>query len=290
MTTVSDSSQKLAFTVALTCISRICLAWDRLLGRLERDGGANDCDALVSRLGIESGNNLLDAFLVKPASGPARNAVLLCLGIGETVQGWLGAQRLLAANDIASLSFDYSGYGRSSGSIHANQCEQDAISAFLYLQRLMPSLPISILGFSLGSGIAAALLHRVPIHRLVLCAVFTSFKAAAFSVGLPETLAFFVPDIWRTEEALKACAIPVLIVHGDCDQLFPIEMALALKSACRSQAELVIVPRLSHNEPYHSPHPSYWGQIVAQFLLRTEAEGGSYSSEELFRQEKLSAS
>ena len=90
-------------------------------------------------------------------------------------------QELLAAHGAASLVFDYSGYGRSTGRIEAAQCEQDAIAAFEFLEGLAPGAPIAVLGFSLGSGIAAAVMRRVRASRLVLCAGFTSFRAAAHS-------------------------------------------------------------------------------------------------------------
>jgi pimeloyl-ACP methyl ester carboxylesterase len=264
------SSQRLIFTATLTFLSRFCPAWDRFHGRLDPafDAGA---DASVSRLAIPSGSNLLDAVFVGPASSPAQSALLICHGIGETVGYWFGVQRLLAANGIASLVFDYSGYGRSSGWITARQCEQDAIAAFEYLRQLEPALPLSILGFSLGSGIAAAIIDRVPAHRLVLCAVFTSFKAAALSVGFPRTLRWMVPDIWRTEQTLKNCPVPVLIVHGDRDELFPDRMASDLHTACAPDSELIIVPRLSHNEPHVRPQRSYWIGIVGRFLLLSSA-------------------
>jgi pimeloyl-ACP methyl ester carboxylesterase len=259
--------RKLIFTIALTAISRFLLARDRILGYVERDPKVDSTIASVTRLRIPSGRNLLNAVLVKPASRPTRAVVLICHGIGEIVEHWTAPQQLLAAGGIASLVFDYSGYGRSSGFIAANQCEDDAIAAFTHLQKLLPDFPISVLGFSLGSGIAGAILQRVPMHSLVLCAAFTSFKAATLRLGFPKPLAFVILDTWRTEEALRDCKVPLLIVHGQQDQLFPVQMAVDLKNACSAQTELVVVPNLSHDAVYYQPKPYYWNRIVARFLL-----------------------
>jgi hypothetical protein len=76
-----------------------------------------------------------------------RAVVLVCHGIGETVGHWVPVQELLAANGAASLVFDYSGYGRSTGRIEAAQCERDAIAAFEFLEKLAPGAPIAVLGF-----------------------------------------------------------------------------------------------------------------------------------------------
>jgi pimeloyl-ACP methyl ester carboxylesterase len=265
MKKLGASAQSLIFTVALTCLSRFFLLWDWIHGYRRSDWKQATPGVACSRIAIQSGPNALDAVFAQPDSQPTVLALLICHGIGETIEYWFGVQRLLAVHGIASLVFDYSGYGRSSGVISFVQCERDAIAAFEQLRQLAPSLPVSILGFSLGSGIAAAVVPSVPAHCLVLCAVFTSFKAAALSIGFPRRLSFMSLDIWRTEESLRSCRVPVLIVHGERDELFPIEMALALQSSCH-QGKLVIVPRLSHNEPHVRPERSYWIETIGRFL------------------------
>jgi hypothetical protein len=103
------------FNIALTATGRVLLVRDRIFGRLGRRGRMKTPCADVSRHAIQSGNHVLDAVLVKPESSIAQASVLICHGIGETVENWLGVQQLLAASGVASLVFDYSGYGRSSG-------------------------------------------------------------------------------------------------------------------------------------------------------------------------------
>jgi len=249
------------FTIALTGISRLLLARDWLVGWVPRPvENKNTAEAVVERHRIPSGRNLLDAVWVRPAAPPVRAVVLICHGIGETVEHWLPVQELLAANGAASLVFDYSGYGRSSGRIEAEQCEMDTIAAFDYLTGLAPGAAIAVLGFSLGSGIAAAVTSRVRASRLVLCAGFTSFRAAAHSLGVPRGLGHFIPPLWHVEEALRDCRLPILVVHGENDRLFPVRMAAELAACC--EAETIIVPKLGHAEPYHRPHLRYWGPIV----------------------------
>lgn len=249
----------------MTGISRVLLARDWLLGRSLRsieEGGS--AEATVERRRITSGENNLDAVWVKPAARRVRAVVLVCHGIGETVEHWLKVQELLAANGAASLVFDYSGYGRSTGRIDAAQCEADAVAAFEALEGLAANAhlgaEIAVLGFSLGSGIAAAVMGRVRASRLVLCAGFTSFRAAAHSLGVPRGLGRLIPPLWHVEESLRDCRLPVLVVHGEKDRLFPVKMAAELAECCRGES--IIVPELGHAEPYHRPQLAYWGPIV----------------------------
>src|ERR1700760_3519331 len=127
--------QYFVFTVSVTIVSRLFIAGGRLLRRnrlrIKKRG------TFRVRTTFPSGNNVIDAKLVQPV-GEAKGAVLICHGIGETVWHWKGTQRLLAQNGVASLLFNYSGWGRSTGFADVKQCEADALAAYRLLQQLMP--------------------------------------------------------------------------------------------------------------------------------------------------------
>lgn len=267
--------RKYVFTAALTVTSRFTQARDLLLGRIgpvartrraRKLWFAQSAKTEETRIAIASGNNTLDAYFVRPAAGPAQAAVLICHGIGETIEHWLPVQRLFAVNGVATLVFDYSGYGRSTGWAGGPQCERDSIAAFEHLRGLMPGHPVTLLGYSLGSGIAAAIVRRVQADRLILCAAFTSFRAAAQSIGFPKFLALTLPDLWQADENLRDYRAPVLIVHGERDELFPVTMAEELASYC--QSELVVVPNMTHNQPFYTPEIAYWGLILSRLTAK----------------------
>lgn len=258
--------QKFLFTFTLTIVCRVIQLKNWFLGRSGQDVNLGSVKGIATRHRITSGANLLDAIFVGPAAVPAEATVLICHGIGETVERWLQVQELLAANSIASLVFDYSGFGRSSGRPDWSQFERDAVAAFQYLQAMAKGQPVSLLGFSMGSGIAAAILPRVEAASLVMCAAFTSFREAACSTILPNALGFLAPAIWKSEESLLGCSLPVLIVHGAKDRLFPVSMASDLAESCGDDVELLIVPGLRHNEPFRRPRQSYWGEIATRLV------------------------
>jgi uncharacterized protein len=251
-----------AFWVSIAGISRLLIVRDRALGWTKCGRIAAGVNERASRHSIASAAHTLDAVFVEPTSTPARAAVLLCHGIGETVEQWFGVQQLFAAQGIASLVFDYSGFGKSKGLPRWEQLEEDAISAFALLERLTPEIPISLLGFSLGTGVAAATIRRIGAHRLVLCQGFTSFRNAAAAGGIPRHLGGLVPPIWHAQPELEQCELPVLIVHGEKDQLFPVAMAHEMAGWCKLRAEVVVVPNTTHNQPFRKPHLSYWGPII----------------------------
>jgi pimeloyl-ACP methyl ester carboxylesterase len=254
-----------SFTIALTCISQTLILRDRVLGWV--GPGLRDTPGLsTQRLTISSGANLLDAIFVEPTTSPARAALLLCHGIGETVEHWFPVQQLFAANGVSTLLFDYSGYGRSTGRPSGAQFDLDALSAFQELRRLTQPLPAAILGFSLGSGPAAAIANTAAPDYLILCAAFTSFRDALCSLGLPVRLTPLVPPLWSAQQSLRDCRIPVLVVHGENDRLFPVQMARDLASFCPTPAELLIVPNVSHNQPFRKPDLAFWGPIISRII------------------------
>lgn len=253
------------FTAALTCTSRVVHVRDRLLGRVPRK--RPQClQVRATQHTIASGKNLLDAVFVEPVAGTPQMAVLFCHGIGEVVSQWFPIQRIFAENGIASLVFDYSGYGRSTGFPDWPQLEQDAVASFELLRQLAPAIPITVLGFSLGTGIVPAILNRITADRLVLCAGYSSFRNAARAAWIPPFLSFLVPPIWSAEEALQNCPVPILIVQGDRDRLFQMHMGHELLSCCGGRADFLVLPAQRHNAPFYQPTMEYWGPIISWML------------------------
>ena len=95
------------------------------------------------------------------------------------------------------------------------------------------------------------------------------------------------PDHWRTvvaswlaqadrpdaedypePEALRRIQAPTLIVHGDRDRLFPLEVPLALYRLL-PDAELCVLPRTGHG--VHGERPEWFRAIVLDFLAQRAA-------------------
>jgi uncharacterized protein len=259
-------SQDLTFTAAVTGISRTLIARDRLLGRIGGAVAIEPPHATIARHAIPCGELVLDAVLVEPRNAPAQAALLICHGIGETVDHWTSAQVLLAEHGVASLVFDYSGYGKSRGAIQWGRCENNAIFAYEALKSIVPNVPISLLGFSMGSGIATAIAAQVQPTHLILCSAFTSFRDAACVLGLPRAWSPALPKIWNAKESLQQCSFPVLVVHCERDRAFPVRMAAELAANCGANAEFVVIADQAHNEAFYRPQLSYWDHILTRLI------------------------
>jgi hypothetical protein len=127
---------------------------------------------------------------------------------------------------------------------------------------------VFLLGFSLGSGIAAhgAGALRPPVTGLFLCEAFDSFREAACAAGVPRWLARAVPDVWVTVAMMEHIQMPVWVVHSDGDGLFPLEMPRRITKACGSWGELIIMKGLAHNGPYLAAAETYWRPVIERIL------------------------
>jgi alpha-beta hydrolase superfamily lysophospholipase len=245
-------------TLLLNVTSRMLLRSDRMNGIIEQM--LNAFTFAEQRLVIPSGKRRLSAVYVSAGDEPP--AVLICHGIGELVEYWGRVQSLLQEMGVSSLVFNYSGYGTSTGHLSAAHCEEDTIAAHRELAgRGHPS--IVLLGFSLGSGVGAAVASRVAIDGLVLCEGFSTLREGAIAMGFPRWVTRMVPDAWDTVRRVGALEVPVLVVHSDVDGLFPLSMATSVAEACGGRGELVVIKGVSHNAPIFAPTEEYWRPIAA---------------------------
>jgi fermentation-respiration switch protein FrsA (DUF1100 family) len=154
------------------------------------------------------------------------------------------------------LMIDYRGYGKSSGWPTENGIYRDADSAYDYLLKTgHHSGQIILHGESLGTAVAVDLASRRPCAAVVLEAPFTSGKDVASTV-----LPVIGPAlIWSFDSQKKIGRIhaPMLIIHGDRDEIIPTRLGQALFAAATEPKSLWIVPGAHHNDIVETAGATY---------------------------------
>ncbi|GAB4433404.1 MAG: alpha/beta hydrolase [Turneriella sp.] len=119
-------------------------------------------------------------------------------------------------------------------------------------------------GFSLGTGVAVEMAARGLGGSLVLMAPFTSMVALAEKHFTPLARLLVVD---RFDNAAKAAriALPVLIIHGDRDQVIPVAQARQLAKLF-PQARYLEVTGADHNDILQHITKDDWRDVV-QFAL-----------------------
>jgi hypothetical protein len=157
---------------------------------------------------------------------------------------------------------NYRGYGGSSGSPSEAALLADAEALF---DRLRPRhAEISVIGRSLGSGVAAHLASVREVHRLVLVTPFDSLArvAAAHFRWLP--VRWLMRDRYDSASRAPAIRAPVLAIVAGADEIVPHERSAALVAAFPpAQVEVLRLEGLSHNDVSSSPR---YLASMAEFL------------------------
>lgn len=254
-----EQLQSVLFSVAVTVISKALLLRDRFTpGSVDRN-----LPSSARTIFFDSGDQRLVGSIVEAdETGPV---LLICHGIGEVVEYWGRVQQYLQDRGVSSMVFNYSGYGRSSGSIRALHCDRDLISAYNEIRRRAGTQRlVFLLGFSMGSGVAAqgAACLDPAIAGPFLCEAFTFFREATKAAGFPSWLARFAPDIWNTVNEVSRLTIPTYVVHSQADKLFPVSMAQEIATACGQNGEMVLLSRAAHDDIYRRPSDEYRLPIV----------------------------
>jgi uncharacterized protein len=214
---------------------------------------------------LQSGSRVLDARFVPGRQGMP--AVLVCHGIGDTLDMWDGIQALFEERGIGSMVFSYSGYGKSTGRVRARYYDEDFLVAYdELLRRVEAGTPNFVLGYSLGTGIAASGVRnsgKMPAG-LFLCSGFTSLREAGLEIGFPHWLTRCVPDVWHTTGSLAEGEVPVVVVHSDRDRLFSMKTAEQL--AATEGFELIAAHGFSHSAPLFQVAEEYWSPVAERML------------------------
>jgi pimeloyl-ACP methyl ester carboxylesterase len=159
-------------------------------------------------------------------------------------------QFLCAIRDIFKvhvLAIEYPGYGICSGVCSEQGIMANAQAAMHFTTETLnwPYDGIKILGRSLGTGPAIALVAQHPVAGLILVTPFLSVREVLrHSVG---SLADLTDDCFRNYKLVEQIASPTLIIHGTSDSLVPISHGLWLYEQLGGQKMMVCPKNWHHN-------------------------------------------
>jgi fermentation-respiration switch protein FrsA (DUF1100 family) len=187
--------------------------------------------------------------LYYPSPQGERFAFLYLHGNAGSLADWQFVAEDLLRFGPALLILDYRGYGKSGGEITEEGLYRDAYAGWeALLGKGFSPEGIIIYGRSLGTAVGIALAKEVSPRALILESPFTSLRELArdhypfLPPGLPR---YFTFDNGRLAGQLQ---LPVLILHGDQDEIVPVEHARRLYGLLPGPKKLVVIPGGHHND------------------------------------------
>lgn len=188
--------------------------------------------------------------------GRRRVTLLWCHGNAGNISHRLDNLRLIRDRlQVGVLLFDYRGYGESEGVPSEDGTYRDA-RAFRAWLRGEGDGAVVYFGRSLGAAVATRLAVDDPPAALILETPFTSVTAMA-NRTLPGAGAL-VRTRYDTLGLITRLRAPLLVAHGDADEVVPFEHGRAVFEAAPEPKTFFSIPGARHNDTYLVGGEAYW--------------------------------
>lgn len=149
--------------------------------------------------------------------------------------------------DSAIYALHYRGYGGSEGQPSETALVGDALAVFDRMQRGHPR--ITVIGRSLGSGIAVQVAAARPAERLVLVTPYDSIVAVAADHYPVFPVDWLVRDRYESVRFAGALRVPTTLVVAERDTVIPpVHAQRLLQAFAPGVARAVTLPGVGHND------------------------------------------
>jgi hypothetical protein len=201
----------------------------------------------------------------RPAPGPV---LLFFHGNAGSREHRLHNLQGLHRAGIPVFIFDYRGFGGSSGRPGEGGLIADGVAAHDWLRSRAGGAPIVFFGRSLGGAVAARVALQRPPAALILESTFTDAPAMAGRVLPLPGIGRIVRARFDALGAVRRLAMPLLMIHGEADEVVPLAMGRTLfQAAAAPDKTFRAVPGGMHNDTYVVAGEDYW-RWIADFVAR----------------------
>ena len=159
--------------------------------------------------------------------------------------------------------FDYQGYGQSQGQPTEQGTYQDARAALEYVSNRtgVDAQKIVYFGRSLGAAVAVELATEKPPSGLILVSSFSSVSDMARLAFPYLPVGWLLKDRYDSISRIRAVHTPLLIIHGDQDDMVPVGQGRALFEAANQPKTFLVLPGAAHNDTHINGGPVYWDAL-----------------------------
>ena len=163
---------------------------------------------------------------------------------------------------VTFFIFDYRGYGQSEGRPSERGTYLDAKAAISYLNSRSDANNRRIyFGRSLGSAIAVEMALRHPPSGLILESAFPSIPYMARRLYPSLPVWSFLGTRYDSISKIGQIDTPLLMMHGDKDEIIPLEAGQALFEAARGDKHFYIISGAGHNDTYLAGGEAYFQEL-----------------------------
>ena len=198
----------------------------------------------VVQIDTADGEQLVGWWL--PAEGD-KPTILFFNGNAAGLAVQEGRWRRIADRGVGFLAIGYRGYDGSTGRPTEAGLHRDAAAAYEWLTARVEPSRIVVHGFSLGSGVAVRLASERAVGAVVLEAPYTSTVDVAAKAYPWAPVSLLMLDQYRSRDIIDRIDAPLLVIHGDADEVVPFEQGWALYQMAEAPKAFVRMVGSNHN-------------------------------------------
>jgi uncharacterized protein len=180
-------------------------------------------------------------------SDSSRGVIFYLHGNGGCLEDWGMVAPFYVNQGYDVFMIDYRGYGKSEGTIESEaKLYNDIDSAYAFLKTKYEEQKIVVLGYSLGTGLASYVASHNKPKMLVLQAPYYSMTDMV-AVHYPYVPSFLLKYKLVSLIHLKKCSMPVVIFHGDKDNVIPYDSSVRLSKSMKKEDRFITL----HGQGHH---------------------------------------
>lgn len=181
------------------------------------------------------------------AALPGRPTIIYLHGNGGEIAGRDERFAAYQAQGFGVLFVSYRGYGASTGSPSEPGLVSDAHAAYDWIiaQGVSPEA-IMLVGESLGSGVAVQLAAELPVGAVALEAPYFSAADIAASIYWWLPVRLLMKDKFDSFAYIGKLKAPLLIIHGDQDDIIPLSEGQKLFASANEPKQMVVIAGGTH--------------------------------------------
>lgn len=182
-------------------------------------------------------------------AAPAQPTLLYFHGNAGNLASRSERVRKYVERGIGIFILSYRGYGGSTGNPSERANVADAKLAYeALIKDGVAAEDIILYGESLGSGVAVQLAAEKPVGGLILDAPYTSIVDVAAKAYPYLPVRGFIFDRYDSMRYLSSITAPILVLHGEDDEVIPVSMGRAVYDAAKGLKEIVTFPGAGHSD------------------------------------------
>jgi uncharacterized protein len=159
--------------------------------------------------------------------------------------------------------FDYRGYGRSAGLASEEGLYRDSVAALMLVQNRLgvDAKNLILFGQSLGAAVATEMARRFRCQGLILEAPFTSIGDMAKTILPFLPIGLLLQTKFEVVEKIATINVPLLVLHGDRDDVVPFAQGRKVFSAAPAPKEFYTIAGATHNDTYRVGGDAYFERL-----------------------------